>query len=398
MKNISDALARPFSSLVEQRSESKLLEDQKRDRLTSGKSIIDLSMINPDIAPPRVLQDRLVEATLNPANNRYAVSRGIRKLRDGFCFKYQNKWGVSLSPESDVCVTMGSKDATLQTLKLLSMANKRKILLPSPCYPVHRIAAELVGMEISYFSVCCEEQKMLQDIERSIVENAIEVLFLNFPNNPTGVVVSSEFMAAIVALARAKGCFVVHDFVYGEMNFERQTEPSLLQSVGGSTGFEGLIEIYSMSKAYSIPGWRVAVAAGDSRFIGLLSKLKSNVDYGNFLPIQLAAAHALYSKDDLCAEVAAQYASRARLLEGGLVEIGWSVQRCSATPMLWCELPVGYGAVEFCKSLLQGYGISIAPGCDYGAEYASHVRIALVSSEEKLQQVLDSVRSLTERW
>jgi len=388
----------PFFSLLEGRRETNKLERAKIERVATGKGIVDLSMLNPDIAPPRLLQDRLVEAALNPTSNRYSVSRGIRKLREAFCFKYHSKWGVTLNPESQVCVTMGAKDATLNILRLLAEDSKKRILLPSPCYPAHRVAAELANLELFYFNLSSDQESMLEEIKSSVQKNSIDILFLNFPNNPTGLAVSPDFMREIVDFSNANRCFLLHDFVYGEMNFNRELEPSILQF--NKEPYYGMAEIYSMSKAYSIPGWRVAVAAGDAQVIGNLSKLKSKVDYGNFLPIQLAASHALFCQHDLIEEVVKQYASRSKLLVNGLEDLGWMVQASTATPMLWCNLPehCKLNALEFCATLIRDFGVSVAPGCDYGEVFDNYIRIALVASEENLQHLIESISSISGQW
>jgi len=363
------------------------LQVEKARLLREGRNILDLSMINPDLAPPRILLDRLVEATLRPSHHRYAVSRGVRKLRDSFAVKYQDAFSVRLDPDREICVTFGSKDGIFSLL----FGRQRKVksvILPSPTYPAHRSAAELSGFAVRYFEVHPDEADTFRALEEVVLKNPGQIVLLNFPNNPTGCVVSTAFWEQVDTLATRTQSLVVNDFVYGEVGFEAQYPPSMLSACTAKTD---RIELYSMSKAYSIPGWRVAAAVGDSEIIAELSTLKAHLDYGNFLPLQLSAAVALSSGPGVVHPIVAAYRERASALCRGLEQGGWTVRSPKAGCSVWAQLPAEYEreSAEFLEKLLIEEGIAIAPGTYFGAQWGRWVRFALVASPDKLERVVE---------
>lgn len=363
------------------------LQVEKARLLREGRNILDLSMINPDLAPPRSLLDRLVEATLRPSHHRYAVSRGVRKLRDSFAVKYQDTFSVRLDPEREICVTFGSKDGIFSLL-FGRQHRVKSVILPSPTYPAHRSAAELSGFTVHYFEVHPDEADTFCALEAVVLKNPGQIVLLNFPNNPTGCVVSTAFWEQVDALASSTQSLVVNDFVYGEVGFGSQPPPSMLSACATKTG---RIELYSMSKAYSIPGWRVAAAVGDSEIIGELSTLKAHLDYGNFLPLQLSAAVALSSGPGVVHPIVAAYKERAFALSRGLEQLGWKVEMPKAGCSVWAQLPTQYGgdSAEFLEKLLIEEGIAITPGTYFGARWDRWVRFALVASADKLDRVVE---------
>lgn len=368
----------------------------RQELAAQGRAIFDVSMLNPDIPPPRQLLDKLMEGSLNPENHKYAVSRGVRKLREAFGHKYERRFAARLDAESQICVTAGTKDALLNALTVLR-ASARELLIGAPSYPAHLAAARLAGFACHYFDLCADEDQMLSGLAREMAEHRGAVLLLNFPNNPTGQAVTKKFYAALLPLAKRYEIFVVNDFVYGEMGFGSLEPPSLL-SVEGA--IQVAAEIYSLSKAYSVPGWRVGALLGNAGLVGQVSRLKSIVDYGTFLPVQLAAGAALTSSQDLVGPIVSIYHSRCQVMCAGLKRLGWETPPPMAGASLWTKLPEAIAgrrtdnestSVEFAKQLLFKTGIVVMPGCLFGSQFDGYVRLAMVLGCEDLRDML-------ERW
>ena len=363
--------------------------------ISEGWEILDLSMINPDLPPVRLLQDKLLEASLRPENHRYAVSRGTKKLRKAFARKYRSRFEIDLDPESEVCATMGSKDAVTHLLHCAA-PNGSSVLVGKPTYPAYLYALRTADCQVGFFSLSDDEGRMLVEIEEQLNSGKYSLVLLNFPNNPSGTVVSRHFYDELARIAERRQVCVANDFVYGEMGFDAAVGCSLL----GTPYFrrEGL-EIYSLSKAYSIPGWRVGAALGSARLINLLGRLKSRLDYGIFLPLQAAAAAGLSAEEDLVAPVTSQYQERALALVKGLRALGFELTAPAAGCSLWARLPLAYrsmGAEEFCRRLLQEERVMLLPGSVFGAEYTDFVRLALVSPVERLREGLERIRCYQE--
>lgn len=369
----------------------------KTDAIKRGLRVFDLSMINPDLPPARSLLDRLLEATNRPANHRYAVARGIRKLREAFAIKYSSKFRSNLDPETEVCVTMGAKDALTNLLWCLSQAGDR-IIVGKPTYPAFLAALKLARVEPIFFEIDRYEDRMVSQIATLIKEHKPNGLLLNFPNNPTGISVSSEFYRDLIAVTSGEDLFVINDFVYGELGWE-ESKPASLFSVDQAR--HNMVEIYSMSKAYNIPGWRVAAVVGAPQICHLLARLKAHVDYGLFLPLQLAAAGALVSQYDLAATVADHYQERAKVVAQGLKRLGWEIHEPSAGASIWAKLPYNLkklNSIDFCCGLVRQCGICLLPGELFGPDYQSYVRVALVLPEEDLRQVITQIAGYHESF
>ncbi|NMC61864.1 MAG: aminotransferase class I/II-fold pyridoxal phosphate-dependent enzyme [SAR324 cluster bacterium] len=360
----------------------------KLEKLARGERIIDLSMVNPDFEPPSLALDKLTEATLKSGQHRYAVSRGIRKLREAFSRKYSTAFHVELDPDRELCVSLGTKDAISLALACVCQ-KKRHVLVGAPCYPMYRSAALLMGISLEFFPISSSEDLMLDEIEKCLALNPrIGMLLLNFPNNPTGQSVSLNFYKRLSEIVEKYSCFVLNDFVYGEMAYSSKCAVSLL-----SEDFlrKRSLETYSLSKAYSVPGWRIASISGNPEMINLISKLKSHVDYGAFLPIQAASAALLNCEKDLVEAVREKYLARFRLMKEGLNRMGWRVQSAQGGACLWARLPEdqrAFGSIPFSENLLNQCGIVVMPGVLFGSEFDEFVRFALVVAEEKLQEAL----------
>lgn len=363
------------------------LNRAKLELVAAGRSLIDMSMINPDLPPPRYLLDKLLEATVKPTNHRYAVSRGIRKLREAFAATYQTRFGVTLDPEGEVCVTMGTKDALISVLRTIGDAGA-SVALAEPTYPAHVSACHLTGLKPVFFSLGASGSEMVANLERALQATRCAAILINLPNNPTGLVVGAEDLAAICRVAREHGAIVINDFVYGEMRHSGGVAPSLL---GSSESVGVAVEVYSLSKAYSVPGWRVGALVGPADIVRRVARLKSHTDYGIFLPLQIAAAAGLGGTSDVTSGLTAQYARRARLLSAGLVRLGWELTPPAAGASVWARLPTAArrcgscGAVE---RMLYEAELFALPGAVFGARWDEFVRFALVVSEERLREGL----------
>lgn len=372
------------------------LQEAKSAAIAAGKRVFDLSMINPDLAPARLLLDRLLEATTKPRNHRYAVARGIRKLREGFACKYRNRFGVELDPEQQICVTMGAKDALINLLWCLTHG-KDRVVIGKPTYPAYLSALRLSKIEPLFFEIGPDAKEMVAQIKALVSGKEPPAgIILNFPNNPTGVIVDRDFYQEIYSIVAGTDLFVINDFVYGELTWGAE-EPASLLSVPQFNGSNSCaVEIYSMSKAYNVPGWRVAAVVGNQEVCRLLAKLKAHVDYGLFLPLQLAAAAALSSHQDITTTVAEQYRRRADVLSQGISALGWEVVIPQAGAFLWAKLPKEHNdlnSLDFCCELARQTGIFLLPGEVFGSDYRNCVRLALVLPEESLREVLAGLNS-----
>lgn len=372
----------------------------QRERALKGERIFDLAMVNPDLPPPRVVLDRLLESVTKTANHRYAVSRGIRRLREAFTCKYQEKFGHTLDPERQVCVCLGSKDATFHALRVL-IGQKARVIVSVPSYPAHTSAVVMAGGEYTtWLAPQCPEQAAYS-LREVVQQSGARVLLLNFPSNPTGAVASREWWLSIGRVCADFGVIILNDFVYGEMSFGEKIAESAL--CVGEVGARCL-EVYSLSKAYNVPGWRVGALVGDSEVVGTVSRLKAHADYGLFLPLQYAATQALESSDDLVAPTVETYRRRVRVLSHGLQSLGWHVRVPEAGACLWVQYPKElaslcngseFGSVNAAQHLLVRGGVMVTPGIVFGAECDQWMRLAVVMSEERLRDVIDVIRELS---
>ncbi|MCB0328597.1 MAG: pyridoxal phosphate-dependent aminotransferase [Bdellovibrionales bacterium] len=360
-----------------------------RDVQKDGGTLFDLSMINPDLAPPREMLDRFIEASLKPSTHRYSSARGIRKLREAFAEKYRSQFGVSLDAHTEVCVTLGSKDATLQVLEVLAPMLKR-VWLPAPTYPVLRSAVSLVGYEEVGYYQADREESLVENLSKILKESPRALVLLNSPNNPTGKSLSRESLQHLIRLAGENGSILFNDFVYGEMGYFKQP-CSLLAAAAGN--FRNVLEVYSLSKAYSIPGWRVAGLVGSGKIVEAVAQRKANTDYGTFTPLQVGAAQGLRSSHSFLPEQRERYAERAKVVVELLKGAGCRVELPEAGASVWAKLPDWYSsnAEVFAKEVLLKSGVVLLPGNVFGESYCRYFRIALVQPKRVLSECLTRV-------
>ncbi len=353
-------------------------------RRLQGLPTHDALMISPDLPPPRVMVDRLVEASVKPGAHRYSSSRGIRKLREAFQRKYERAFGVRLDPDDEVCVALGTKDALLQTLRAVTHPGD-EVLVGTPLYPAYRSIFQALGLRWRTFEVSSGAEENLRRILE--VLSTARVLLLNFPNNPTGVVANLDFYAALGRALHERDILVVNDFAYGELGFSGAPVSLLSCQELRSKA----VEIYSLSKAYRVPGWRVAALVGMPAVVRSVQRLKSHLDYGLFTPLQMAAAAGLAADVACVREACEVFQRRAALWSEGLSLAGWRVRPPLAGACVWAEAPrtlVGVGTVGGATSLLGRCGVLGMPGELFGSEWSNYMRFACVSPEAEIRTAL----------
>ncbi len=373
------------------------VNEMKARARAAGRDIIDLGMGNPDSPTPPHIVDKLVETVRNPRTHRYSTSRGIPGLRRALAGYYARRFGVKLDPETQVCVTIGSKEG-LANLAQAITAPGDTILVPNPSYPIHAFGHIIAGAAIRNVELAPGG-----DLVRGLAHAAEHsvppptAMIVNFPNNPTTLTADRALYRELVALARKREMFLVSDIAYAEIWFEGEAPPSVLEIPGA---FEVAVEFYSVSKTYSMPGWRIGFAAGNERLIAALARVKSYVDYGAFTPIQVAATAALNGPQDCVAAIRDLYRERRDVLVDGLARAGWAIPRPRATMFCWAPIPEPFramGSLEFAKLLLEEAEVAVAPGIGFGEYGEGFVRMALVENRHRLRQAVRNIRQFLRR-
>lgn len=374
-----------------------IVNDLKMQARRAGEDVIDLGMGNPDIPTPDAVVEKLKEAAGNPRNHRYSASRGIPKLRSAICDLYERGWNVTLDPETEAVVTIGAKEG-LSHLAWVLAGPGDSVLVPEPTYPIHTYAMILAGANITSVPLSLESD-FFADLVRAYehTEPKPRVILCSFPHNPTTALVGLDFFEQLVEFAKARSMVIVHDLAYADLVFSEERAPSLMQvPAARDVG----VEFFSMSKSYSMPGWRVAFCVGNRAIIGALTKLKSYLDYGVFQPIQIAAIIALNECPSVPKEIREIYRSRRDALCGGLDRIGWSMLRPPATMFAWAPIPDRFeaiGSLEFSKFLVREAKVAVSPGIGFGSTGDSFVRFALVENEQRIRQAVRGMRRALEQ-
>ncbi|MGD1954464.1 MAG: LL-diaminopimelate aminotransferase [Sphingomonadales bacterium] len=358
-----------------------------------GEDIIDFGMGNPDLPTPQHIIDKMVEAVADPKTHRYSQSRGIPGLRKALAAYYARRFNVELDPETEAIVTIGSKEGLANLAQAIS-APGDVILSPNPSYPIHPYGFMIAGATIRHMPIGPEYDYM-RELERGVqhsVPKPIAVI-VNFPSNPTAQVVDLDFYGEIVDFARSRGIYILSDLAYSEIYFdEDKPPPSILQVPGAK---DVAVEFTSMSKTYSMPGWRIGFAAGNPELIGALTRVKSYLDYGAFTPIQVAATAALNGPQECVAEARAIYKARRDVLVESFGRAGWDIPPPPATMFAWAKVPEPWhdkGSMAFSKELLQEAGVAVSPGIGFGEHGEGHVRIALVENEHRIRQAARNLK------
>ena len=365
---------------------------EKAERIAAGEDVIDLGMGNPDLGTPGHIVDEMVAAATEARHHRYSASRGIHGLREAMAEHYRDRYGVALDPESQVVVTIGAKEG-IAHLMLAILDEGDTVMVPSPAYPIHYYSVVFAGGRVHSIPLVGDEdgyvvgEALLSAVEAACASTwpRPKALVLSFPNNPTTLSATPEFLERAVALCRRERLLLVHDFAYADFSFGAEP-PSLLQ-VPGAT--DVAVEFFSMSKSYCMAGWRVGFCVGNPAMVQALTKIKSYLDYGIFQPIQIAAAHALRSGQECVGETREVYRRRAEALTGALHGAGWPVPPPRATMFIWAPIPgdfVHLGSMEFARHLLREAGVVVSPGVGFGREGEGHVRFALIETEDRLRE------------
>ncbi|HQT89254.1 MAG TPA: LL-diaminopimelate aminotransferase [Acidiphilium sp.] len=357
------------------------------------EDIIDLGMGNPDSPTPPHIVAKLIETVADPRSHRYSTSKGIPGLRRALAAYYDRRFGVKLNPDTEVIATLGSKEGLANLANAITSPGDT-ILVPNPSYPIHQFGFIIAGASVRSVPAVPNEE-MLHALERAVRHSVPRptALIVNFPSNPTAYLATLDFYKDIVAFARKHDIFILSDLAYAEIYFEGEPPPSVLQVNGAK---DITVEFTSMSKTYSMPGWRMGFAAGNPRLISALARMKSYLDYGAFTPIQVAATAALTGPQDCVDQVRAIYKERRDILIKGLAQAGWDVPSPAGSMFAWAPIPPRYahlGSVDFSKLLLERAKVAVAPGIGFGEYGDTHVRIALVENNHRLRQAVRNIRA-----
>ncbi len=367
------------------------IDGLKLELRRAGEDVIDLGFGNPDIASPSVAVEKLCEAARIPRNHRYSASRGIPKLRQAIADLYARRWGVALDPETDAITTIGAKEGLAHLLWVL-VAPGDAAVVPSPSYPIHIFAPIFAGAVVARVPIGPRQDLfggLVETFERS--RPRPRVIILSFPHNPTTTVVDSEFMEAAVDFARQEEVLLVHDFAYADLGFDGYSPPSILQVEGAK---DVAVELYSLTKSFSMAGWRMGFVVGNAHIVQALARLKSYLDYGTFQPIQIASIIAMNEATDYPKTVNEVYRARRDTLCDGLARLGWRVERPKATMFVWAPIPEPYralGSLRFALKLAREAKVAVSPGEGFGPGGEGHVRFALVENEQRIRQAVRGI-------
>ncbi len=354
--------------------------------------IVDMSMGNPDMPTPQHIVDKLAEAAQKPVNHRYSVSRGIPNLRKAICDWYDRMFDVSLDPDSEAVVTMGSKEG-LAHLSLAMLSPGDVVLAPDPTYPIHTYAPIIAGADVRSVPIG-PGRDFFEDLTTAVRQAwpKPKLLFLCYPHNPTTEVTDLAFFEKVVEFAKEHKIWVVHDLAYADLAFDGYKAPSFLQAKGAK---DVGVEFYTLSKSYAMPGWRMGFCVGNPVLVDALTRIKSYLDYGIFQPIQIASTVALNGPDDCVKEICDIYRTRRDVLIDGLKRTGWDVPPPKATMFVWAQIPEEFrsmGSVEFSKLLLNEGQVAVSPGLGFGSYGDDYVRFALIENELRTKQAVRGIR------
>jgi alanine-synthesizing transaminase len=363
------------------------VDELKRRLRREGRDVIDLGFGNPDIPSPHAVVEKLAEAAARPANHRYSASRGIPHLRDAVAELYKRRFGVEVDPETQIVATIGAKEGLAHLMWVLLEPGDVAVV-PTPSYPIHLIAPRLAGA-----TVVGTDVEAIEDAVRSTTP-APRVVVISYPHNPTTATATPELLQRLVDLARERELILVHDFAYADIAFDGHVPPSVLQAEGAE---ECAVELYSLTKSFSMAGWRVGFVVGRPDVVQALAKLKSYLDYGTFQPIQIASIVALRDCADYPMEVCDVYRSRRDALCSGLARAGWHVEPPRGTMFVWAPIPPPFraaGSLDFAVRLAQEAAVAVSPGVGFGEGGDGHVRFALVENEQRIAQATRSIRRM----
>jgi alanine-synthesizing transaminase len=358
----------------------------------AGRDVIDLGMGNPDGPTPPHIVAKLIEAVQNPKTHGYSVSRGIAGLRRACAGYYARRFGVEVDPEREIIVTLGSKEGLANLAQAITGPGDI-VLVPNPCYPIHAFGFIMAGASVRHVPVG-PAFDFLAELKKAVRHSipAPLAIVLNFPANPTAQTVDLDFYGEIIAFCQRHDIVVLSDLAYAEIYFDGKPPPSILEVPGAR---DIAVEFTSLSKTYSMAGWRIGFAVGNERLIAALSRVKSYLDYGAFTPIQVAATAALNGPQECIAETRARYQARRDVIIDGLGQAGWEVPQPEATMFAWAPVPPQFraiGSLAFSKLLLERANVAVSPGIGFGEYGEGFVRIALVENRQRLRQATRNIK------
>ncbi|HEY5818377.1 MAG TPA: LL-diaminopimelate aminotransferase [Mesorhizobium sp.] len=364
----------------------------KASARSRGADIVDLGMGNPDLPTPKAIVDKLCEVVRDPRTHRYSSSRGIPGLRRAQAAYYARRFGVKLNPETQVVATLGSKEGFANMAQAIT-APGDVILCPNPTYPIHAFGFIMSGGVIRSLQAEPDEG-FIPALERGIRHSIPKplALILNYPSNPTALVASLDFYKDVVAFAKKNDIIILSDLAYAEIYFDGDPPPSVLQVPGA---IDVAVEFTSMSKTFSMPGWRMGFAVGNERLLAALARVKSYLDYGAFTPIQVAAAAALNGDGADIAEVRDVYHKRRDVMVESFGRAGWAIPAPAASMFAWAPIPEPFkhlGSLEFSKLLIEHADVAVAPGIGFGEHGDDFVRLAFVENEHRIRQAARSIK------
>jgi len=369
-----------------------VVNELKMEARHRGEDIIDLGMGNPDLPTPPHIVEKLMEAATKASNHRYSASKGITKLRHAICSWYKRRYDVDLDPDHEAVATIGAKEG-LSHLVLATISPGDVVLVPSPTYPIHPYSVVIAGGDLRSVPLL-PGRDFFEDLRTAFRQTwpQPKMLIISFPHNPTNMVVDLDFMYKIVEFCRKHEIWLVHDFAYADLVFDDYVAPSILQVSGAK---DIAVELFSMSKSYSMAGWRLGFTVGNQEMVQALTRIKSYLDYGVFQPIQIAGIIALNEQQDCVQNIVDVYKSRRDTLCAGLQRIGWDVELPKATMFLWAKIPerwLSLGSVEFSKLLIKEAKVAVSPGLGFGEYGDEYVRFALVENEHRINQAIRGLR------
>ena len=361
------------------------INQQKLALRQSGEDVIDLGYGNPDIPSHELVVEKLIESAQIKKNHKYSVSKGIHGLRNAIANKYLREYKIKLDPSKNIVNTIGSKEGL--THLLMSILNKGdNVVVQDPSYPIHHYAPLIAGANAIKIE-CLSSENFLNNLNTTLTSQKVKAVLVSFPHNPTTLTVNQEFYDELVSLARRYNFLIINDFAYSDIYFNEEKPPSLLNS---DPQFDHTVELYSLTKGYSMAGWRVGFAVGNESAISSLTKLKSYIDYGTFQPIQIASTVAINELDDYPKEVSSIYQDRKILAEEYLTKYGFEVYKSTATMFLWAKLPEVYknDSMKFSIDLLSKSNVAVSPGVGFGNFGEGHIRLALVENKQRIRQAM----------
>jgi len=379
-----------------------IINGLKIEARRAGRDVIDLGFGNPDIPSPDIAVRKLAEAATKPANHRYSLSRGLPKLRQAIAGYYQRTWGVELDPELEITNTIGSKEGFSHLMWVL-LDRGDAAIVPSPSYPIHIYGPLFAGADLRQVPMRhLADPRVQGDFNGDFFDSLTtaydvgwpkpRVLVISFPHNPTGAAVDLAFMQQVVDFCREREMIVVHDFAYADIGFDGYRPPSILQADGAK---ECAVELYSMTKSFSMAGWRCAFLLGNAEVVQALVKLKSYLDYGMFQPVQIAATVTINEATEFPAEVCSIYQRRRDALVDGLARIGWDIPKPKGSMFVWAPIPEPYAdmdSVEFCSMVVREADVALSPGVGFGPGGEGFARFALIENEKRIAQGVRNLR------